>query len=87
MIKSNNITLGFTIDSIINKMEDSPLIRHVLKTFSYRILGTLTTVITAYLLGVSIELSSLLGIGELLIKPIIYFLHERVWYKFIRIKK
>jgi uncharacterized membrane protein len=61
--------------------------RHILKTFSYRILGTLTTVITAYMLGASIELSSLLGVGELLIKPIIYFFHERIWYKFIRIKE
>jgi uncharacterized membrane protein len=68
-------------------MEESPLTRHILKTFSYRILGTLTTVITAYSLGVSIEMSSLLGVGELLIKPVIYFLHERLWYKFIRIKK
>jgi uncharacterized membrane protein len=68
-------------------MEESPLTRHILKTLSYRILGTLTTVIVAYMLGASIEMSSLLGIGELLIKPVIYFLHERIWYKFIRIKK
>jgi uncharacterized membrane protein len=67
-------------------MKDAPLKRHILKTISYRILGTLATVITAYALGASIELSSLLGVGELLIKPIIYFLHERFWYKFIRLK-
>lgn len=58
--------------------------RHILKTISYRIIGTLTTVIVAYLLGVSIEISSLLGLGELIIKPILYFLHERVWFKHIR---
>jgi hypothetical protein len=29
----------------------------------------------------------LLGIGELLIKPLLYFLHERIWYKKIRIKE
>jgi uncharacterized membrane protein len=67
-------------------MKDAPLKRHILKTISYRILGTLATVITAYALGASIELSSLLGVSELLIKPIIYFLHERFWYKFIRLK-
>jgi uncharacterized membrane protein len=67
-------------------MKDAPLKRHILKTMSYRILGTLATVITAYALGASIELSSLLGVSELLIKPIIYFLHERFWYKFIRLK-
>jgi uncharacterized membrane protein len=68
-------------------MSDAPLKRHILKTISYRILGTLITIISAYTLGVSFELSSLLGIGELLIKPVVYFLHERVWYKFIRVKK
>lgn len=61
--------------------------RHILKTITYRILGTLTTVVTAYLLGVSIQVSSLLGLGELLLKPIIYFIHERIWYKYVKLKK
>lgn len=68
-----------------NKENRSNMVRHILKTLSYRILGTLTTVITAYMLGASVELASLLGMGELVFKPIIYFLHERIWYKFIRI--
>jgi uncharacterized membrane protein len=65
--------------------EESVLTRHILKTISYRMIGTITTVSVAYILGASMELSSLLGIGELLLKPIIYFFHERIWYKFIRI--
>jgi uncharacterized membrane protein len=65
----------------------SDLKRHILKTISYRILGTLTTVGVSYSLGVSIEMSALLGVGELVMKPIIYFIHERLWYKYIRIKK
>lgn len=65
--------------------EKSALIRHILKTISYRMLGTLTTVTTAYLLGVSLELSSILGIVELIVKPLIYFIHERFWYKNIRL--
>ena len=67
-------------------MIENSLKRHILKTISYRILGTLTTVIVAYSLGASIEVSSMLGIGELVLKPIIYFFHERVWYKYIRIE-
>lgn len=67
--------------------ENSVLLRHILKTISYRFLGTLTTVITAYCLGAPIELASMLGVGELLLKPIIYFFHERVWYKFVKVKK
>ena len=67
-------------------MIENSLKRHILKTISYRILGTLTTVIIAYSLGASLKVSSMLGVGELVLKPVIYFLHERLWYKYIRIK-
>lgn len=63
------------------------IVRHVLKTITYRFFATLTTIATALYLGVSLEASSLLGLGELLIKPIIYFFHERAWYKLIKFKK
>ena len=68
-------------------MIENSLKRHILKTISYRILGTLITVIIAYSLGASLKVSSMLGVGELVLKPVIYFLHERLWYKYIRIKK
>jgi uncharacterized membrane protein len=71
---------------VVTIKEESVMTRHILKTVSYRILGTLITVFGAYSLGVSIELSSLLGVSELMIKPTLYFFHERVWYKYIRIK-
>lgn len=67
--------------------EESVLTRHVLKTLTYRIVATVTTVITAYSLHVPLTISALLGVGELLIKPIIYFIHERIWYKKIHLKK
>jgi uncharacterized membrane protein len=67
--------------------EKSVLLRHILKTISYRFLGTITTVTVAYSLGAPIEIASMLGVGELLIKPVIYFIHERIWYKFVRVKK
>jgi uncharacterized membrane protein len=60
--------------------------RHILKTISYRILGSTITVTTAFILGAPIELASLMGVGELLIKPIFYFIHERVWFKYIKMK-
>ena len=67
--------------------EETVLFRHILKTVSYRLLGTLTTVLVALSCGVSLEMSSLLGIGELTLKPIIYFFHERMWYKYVKIKR
>jgi uncharacterized membrane protein len=44
-------------------------------------LGTGVTVISAIAFGADIEVAGLLGIGELLFKPLLYFLHERLWYK------
>ncbi len=67
--------------------EDYVVFRHILKTATYRLLGTLTTVVVAYSMGASIELSSILGISDLLIKPFIYFIHERLWYKFGKVKR
>jgi uncharacterized membrane protein len=58
--------------------------RHLAKTVSYRILGTLTTVAIALCAGLDWQISSLLGAGELFFKPLVYFLHERFWYKFIK---
>jgi uncharacterized membrane protein len=65
--------------------EESVMARHILKTVTYRVLGTLTTILVAYSLGASVELSSLIGVGELLLKPTIYFFHERIWYNFIKV--
>ena len=80
-----HVTVKNNIAYVTTIKEESVVTRHILKTLSYRILGTLTTVLVAYSLGASIQLSSLLGVGELLVKPVIYFFHERVWYKHIRI--
>jgi uncharacterized membrane protein len=58
--------------------------RHLVKTISYRLLGTSVTVISAIALGMDVKLASLIGAGELIIKPLLYFLHERVWYKYVK---
>lgn len=59
-----------------------PLIkRHIAKSITYRILGTMTTVGLTVLSGLPLKWVALVGVGELVIKPILYFLHERVWYK------
>jgi len=62
-----------------------PLVkRHIVKSVSYRFIGTITTIILTLLAGLPIKWAGMVGLGELIIKPIIYFLHERIWYKFIK---
>jgi uncharacterized membrane protein len=71
---------------ITPKRPDNALKRHILKTITYRLLGTTVTVSTAMFLGASIQIASILGAGELILKPIIYFIHERIWYRFVKVK-
>lgn len=58
--------------------------RHIAKAISYRMVGSLQTIIIGYILTGSFIISSTIGIIELCVKPIMYFLHERFWYKFIK---
>jgi uncharacterized membrane protein len=58
--------------------------RHIAKSISYRILGTLTTIILTISAGLPIKWAAVVGVAELIVKPIIYFLHERFWYKYIK---
>lgn len=60
----------------------SSIKRHLFKTISYRIMATSITIGTALILGLDIEASALLGVGEIMIKPVFYFIHERLWFKF-----
>ena len=57
--------------------------RHLAKALSWRAVGTLDTFILAWLITGSIELGALVGGTEILTKTFLYYLHERVWYKYI----
>lgn len=62
-----------------------PLIkRHIVKSISYRFIGTLTTIILTVSAGLPLKWAGMVGLGEIVIKPLIYFLHERVWYNWIK---
>lgn len=62
-----------------------PLIkRHIAKSISYRFIGTITTIVLTLMAGLPLKWAGMVGLGEILIKPIVYFLHERFWYKWIK---
>lgn len=55
--------------------------RSILKAASYRCCGTLTTIIISYTITGRFVISLGIGATELLIKPFIYWMHERIWNK------
>ena len=58
--------------------------RHILKSITYRIVSTLTGFLTIWLISVSIKIGAAFGVVELIYKPIQYYIHERIWYKWIK---
>lgn len=58
--------------------------RHIAKTISYRILSTLVGFLLMWWISGSIKVGTAFGIAELVYKPIQYYIHERVWYKWIK---
>ena len=58
--------------------------RHLAKTISYRILSTLIGFVIMWWATGDIKFGAAFGVVELLYKPIQYYTHERIWYRFIK---
>ncbi len=55
--------------------------RSIVKTISWRALGTLDTIIISYLITGSLSMAASIGSIELVTKMILYYFHERAWNK------
>lgn len=58
--------------------------RHIAKTISYRVISTTIGIVVVWGVSGSLKVGTAFGIAELVYKPIQYYIHERVWYKFIK---
>ena len=58
--------------------------RQIAKAITFRVLGTLDTILASWFITGSFEIGAILGGIEVVTKIILYFLHERVWDKYIK---
>jgi uncharacterized membrane protein len=58
--------------------------RHIAKTVSYRLLSTLIGFTIMLVITGSVKIGAAFGVAELIYKPVQYYLHERVWYRWIK---
>ena len=58
--------------------------RHIAKTISYRVISTLIGFIIMWAVSGSVKVGVAFGIAELVYKPLQYYIHERIWYKWIK---
>jgi len=57
-------------------------IRHIAKTITWRIIASLTTFILAYVFTQDITKSLWLMGTEMVLKLLLYYYHERVWFNY-----
>lgn len=55
--------------------------RHILKTITWRIIGTLDTMILGWVISGDPMIGVSIGGMEFFTKMVLYYIHERMWYK------
>ena len=66
------------IDKLFKK--DPSLKRHIAKTITWRLVGSLDTLLLGWFFSGSIAVGASISAAEFATKMILYFLHERAWY-------
>jgi len=62
-------------------MKDPSQKRHIAKTITWRIIGTLDTIILSWIISGDPMIGLKIGGAEVITKMLLYYLHERVWFK------
>lgn len=57
-------------------------IRHLIKPFTWRFLATLDTIVISAILFNDIKIGAQLGLIEIFSKILLYYIHDKIWYKF-----
>ncbi|WPZ08573.1 DUF2061 domain-containing protein [Roseivirga spongicola] len=84
---SNRIYLrleNMLVDTLVNgKIEESRKadsnLKSLLKTVSWRVVGTIDTMVISYIITGNFATAFSIGSVEVVTKMILYYLHERVW--------
>jgi adenylylsulfate kinase len=58
--------------------------RHIAKAVSWRVIGSIDTIAIAWIITGSIQVGAAVGGVEIVTKTVLYYFHERVWYKWIK---
>ncbi len=70
------------LDALLNLLEKDPTVkRHLVKTVSWRVVGTIDTVLLGWFITGEAGMGARIGGMELITKMVLYFIHERTWQK------
>lgn len=66
-------------EGVNQEFQKEDIKRSLAKTISWRLVGTLDTVLISYLLTGTLAIAFSIGAIELVTKMLLYFFHERAW--------
>lgn len=69
---------GTKSDYVSDKKSERP-IRSIAKAISWRVIGTLDTLLISYLLTGEVALAASIASIDFVTKMFLYFFHERIW--------
>lgn len=58
--------------------------RHLAKAVTWRIIASITTALIAWFFGLPAKAVGFVFLADLIIKFVLYYGHERIWYKHIK---
>ncbi len=62
-------------------MKDSSRKRHIAKAITWRIVGTIDTIVLSWIISGNPFTGLKIGFAEVVTKMLLYYFHERVWFK------
>ena len=62
--------------------EKKSRIRHIVKTITWRLVASITTFSLVYLFTGDINKATWLMASEIVLKLLLYYAHERAWFKY-----
>jgi uncharacterized membrane protein len=62
-------------------MKDQSRKRHIAKAITWRIVGTIDTILISWIISGNPLTGLKIGFTEVLTKMVLYYFHERVWFK------
>jgi uncharacterized membrane protein len=78
-ITINDAIVDYSVNYTLIRSCKKMIFKDIFKTITYRILGTSVTFGIGFLTTGNISVATTLGFSDLILKPIVYFIHERLW--------
>ncbi|KEO73321.1 DUF2061 domain-containing protein [Anditalea andensis] len=70
----------------VDRTGEDTNIKSFVKSVSWRIVGTIDTIIISYIITGQLSMAISIGSVEVVSKILLYYLHERAWEKMTKVK-